>query len=428
MKKDFLLITALSFLLIMIIEASHFIKEKEAKITITNTSEKQTEKKYPFGIKSEGFNIKTDTVESGEFISEIFNNNKIPANFQNEIFEKSKEYLDVKKIKIGQVFSFYYTEKDSVEKPEYIVFEKNKTDYVVVDLSDSLKVYEEQKQITIKIREAGAEINSSLWFAMQDAGLNPLLANDLSEIYAWSVDFFGIQKGDAFKIIFEEKYVDDEFIGYGKIITAYFNHYGEDIYAIPFTQDSTESYYNINGESLRKAFLKAPLKFSRIASHFSNARRHPILKIVRPHHGVDYSAPSGTPVYALGDGVILHAGYAGASGHYIKIRHNSVYTTGYLHLSSYAKGIRAGIKVKQGQLIGFVGSTGLSTGPHLDFRVWKNGKAVNPLKIEAPPVEPVKEENKEEFLKLVEKHKPMLDAIEIVSPKDSILAANLNRK
>jgi murein DD-endopeptidase MepM/ murein hydrolase activator NlpD len=197
-------------------------------------------------------------------------------------------------------------------------------------------------------------------------------------------------------VVLDAQYVDSLFIGYGRIHAAYFRHANHDFYAVPFTQGGVESYYDLEGNSLRKAFLKAPLKFSHISSRFSNSRLHPVLKIRRPHHGIDYAAPSGTPVYAIGDGKIIKAshGYNNGGGNCIRIRHNSIYETAYLHLKGFAKGIREGMYVKQGDLIGYVGTTGLSTGPHLDFRFYKYGQAVDPLKIEAPPVEPVADSNK----------------------------------
>jgi murein DD-endopeptidase MepM/ murein hydrolase activator NlpD len=198
-------------------------------------------------------------------------------------------------------------------------------------------------------------------------------------------------------VIYDEEYVDSTSIGVKKIHTAYFQHKGEKFYAIPFVQDSSRDFYNLEGESLRRQFLKAPLRFSRISSGYSLSRMHPVLNYRRPHRGVDYAAPAGTPIHAIGDGQVIDKGYAKGAGYYIKIRHNSLYVTGYNHLSKYARGIREGVRVKQGQTIAYVGSTGYSTGPHLDFRFWKNGHPINPLKVEAPPVKPVKKENREDF-------------------------------
>jgi murein DD-endopeptidase MepM/ murein hydrolase activator NlpD len=227
-----------------------------------------------------------------------------------------------------------------------------------------------------------------------ESDASPELAIKLSQIFAWQIDFYHLQKGDNFKVIYEELFVDDKFFAIGQIRAAYFNHNGKEFYAIPFTQDSVFQYFDEDGNSLRKAFLKAPLEFGRISSRYSKSRLHPVLKTHRPHLGVDYAAPVGTPVRTTGDGFVADVGYNKGSGKFIKIKHNSVYTTMYLHLSKYAKGIKKDASVRQGQVIGYVGSTGLATGPHLDYRFFVNGSAVDPLKVELPSSHPVKPELK----------------------------------
>jgi murein DD-endopeptidase MepM/ murein hydrolase activator NlpD len=214
------------------------------------------------------------------------------------------------------------------------------------------------------------------------------------------VDFFGLRKGDRFKVIYEERFLGNQSIGIGKIFAAEFDNSGSRIFAIPMIQSEKKSYYDAAGNSLRKAFLKAPLRYSRISSGFSSGRMHPILRIIRPHYGVDYAAPVGTPVHSIGDGRIISTETEDGSGKIVRIRHNSVYSTAYMHLSSFGEGIVPGASVKQGDIVGYVGESGLSTGPHLDFRVYMNGYAVNPLRLDAPPVEPVLEENKVKFEKI----------------------------
>jgi murein DD-endopeptidase MepM/ murein hydrolase activator NlpD len=216
-------------------------------------------------------------------------------------------------------------------------------------------------------------------------------------MYAWTVDFFGLQPGDHFTVVYDELYVDTLSVGLGRIHAASFNHVGKELLAIPYMQDSVETYFDAEGNSLRRAFLKAPLRFSRISSRFSGSRLHPILKIRRPHYGVDYAAPVGTPVYAIGDGRVIMAGYQSGAGRIVKVRHNGVYTSTYMHLNGFGKGIAAGKYVMQGELLGYVGSSGLSTGPHLDFRVTRNGSPIDPLKMESPPVDPIKPENRVAF-------------------------------
>ncbi len=416
MKKG--IITAIILIAILIGAYFFYIKKTKPNNT-TKTIEKDSTEvivkpNLLYGLNIDSFSVKIGKIEDGMFLGTLFNKYNISSKLHN-IVQKCDTLFDVRHIKSGQKYSVFFANDnvpDSLKEPKLIVYEKNKVDYVVFDLRDTLNVYLGKKDVVVKVKETGGEIKSSLWFAMEDAGVKPILANDLSEIYAWSIDFFGLQKGDRFKIIYEEKFINDTSIGYGKIIASYFEHYNDSIYAIPFKQDSVLSFFDLNGNSLRKAFLKAPLKFSRISSGFTYARKHPILKIVRPHLGVDYAAPSGTPVHALGDGVVIKKVYTRGGGNYIKIKHNSVYSTGYMHLKGFAKGIKVGTRVAQGQIIGYVGMTGLATGPHLDFRVWQNGKNINPLHVDAPPVEPIKDENKASFEKVKKEYKERLDKIE----------------
>jgi murein DD-endopeptidase MepM/ murein hydrolase activator NlpD len=222
-----------------------------------------------------------------------------------------------------------------------------------------------------------------------------------------------LQKGDRFKVLYEEKVCGGEVVGIDTVRYAVFSHAGNDLPMVMFNQnDGGNIWWNEKGESMRKAFLKAPLKFSRISSGFSYARKHPVTRKVRPHTGVDYAAPKGTPVMTIGDGVVTSMKYEGAGGNTIRIRHNSVYSTAYLHLSGYAKGLKVGQRVRQGDVIGYVGSTGRSTGPHLDFRVWKNGSPINPLKMDSPPAEPLKEENMEAFSQTWQSYQHQIDVIQ----------------
>jgi murein DD-endopeptidase MepM/ murein hydrolase activator NlpD len=305
----------------------------------------------------------------------------------------SSGVFDLRKIRMGNPYKVFCT-TDTMHRVMHFIYEHTPVDYVMFSLDDSILVSRQEKQVRVQTKEASGVISSSLWNTMLDNELDPMLAFELSEIYAWSIDFFGLQEGDGFKVFYEEHYVDSNYIGLGKIHGAVFYHATEEFYAMPFVQDSIESFYDQEGNSLRKAFLKAPLRYSRISSRYSHSRFHPILKYRRPHLGVDYAAPIGTPVLAIGDGKVVKKGYAKGNGNWLKIQHNSVYATAYLHLSRYGKGIQTGSYVKQGDVIGYVGSTGLSTGPHLDFRFYKNGYPVDPLKVKAPPVKPVAEENR----------------------------------
>lgn len=338
-----------------------------------------------------------NTISPGHSLSNILSSSGADANSINNLSLIPDSILDPRKINAGNKYTIYNV-NDSAHTLRYFVYHKSKQDFVVLEfLEDTIIASIFSKPAISKKRVSGAVITSSLWNAISDSELDINLALKLSDIYAWSIDFFGLQKMDSFIVYYSELYIDNEPIGIDSIYSAIFYHANHPYYAIYFEKEDIKGYWDLEGNSLRKAFLKAPLSFSRISSHFTYARKHPIYKTVRPHTGVDYAAPAGTPVMSIGDGVVIAKGYKGGGGNTIKIRHNSVYTTAYLHLSKFASNIKEGTHVSQGQVIGYVGSTGSSTGPHLDFRVWKNGEPINPLKLESPPVEPIPDNLKAEF-------------------------------
>ena len=338
-----------------------------------------------------------NTISPGYSLSNILLSSGADANSINNLNLIPDSILNPRKINAGNKYTIYNV-NDSAHTLRYFVYHKSKQDFVVLEfLEDTIIASIFSKPAISKKRVSGAVITSSLWNAISDSELDINLALKLSDIYAWSIDFFGLQKMDSFIVYYSELYIDNEPIGIDSIYSAIFYHANHPYYAIYFEKEDIKGYWDLEGNSLRKAFLKAPLSFSRISSHFTYARKHPIYKTVRPHTGVDYAAPAGTPVMSIGDGVVIAKGYKGGGGNTIKIRHNSVYTTAYLHLSKFASNIKEGTHVSQGQVIGYVGSTGSSTGPHLDFRVWKNGEPINPLKLESPPVEPIPDNLKAEF-------------------------------
>ncbi len=360
-----------------------------------------------YGIPSDGMRVEKGTIKSGDFFGELMLERGVSNNTLQGVLEASKGVFDIRMIKVGNGYEFYYgsgagntlsVRQNGGEAPLYFVYERDALSHVVFGLGDSLFVRVVEKQIERVKRFAEVTVNSSLWNDVSDAGASPLLALKLSDIYAWTIDFFSLQRGDSFKVVYEELSYNGEFIDIGDVWYSEFTHNGKCFTSVRFQDgDKGNIYWNEEGESLRKAFLKAPLSFKRISSKFTYRRKHPVYGGYRPHTGVDYAAPTGTPVMSIGDGVVISKGWGGGGGNTVKIRHNSVYTTAYLHLSRYAKGLKKGDRVKQGQVIGYVGSTGASTGPHLDFRVWKNGTPVDPLKLESPSVEPVSKENKEAF-------------------------------
>lgn len=354
------------------------------------------EPRIEYGIVVDSFYVVKDLVKANENLSTILMNYSTSMITIEQLVTTAAGIFDVRKIRTGNKYTILCS-NDSLKKAQYFIYESNPTEYVVFEMGDSLHVHIGQKEVEVRIKTASNKIASSLWNAMSEIKASPNLTIALSEIYAWTIDFYAIQKGDNFTAIYEELFVEGESIGLGNILSARFNSNGKDNFAFRFEQDNRTDYFDEKGQSLRRAFLKAPLKFSRISSHFSNSRLHPVLRIRRPHHGVDYAAPKGTPVHSIGNGTVIEARYAGGAGRMIKIKHNSTYSTAYLHLSGYAKGINRGSHVQQGQVIGYVGSSGLSTGPHLDFRFYKNGSPIDPLKVESPPALPVKKELTDSF-------------------------------
>ena len=351
-----------------------------------------------YGIPVDSFLISSGRIKRNQFLADIFRKLKIPYEKTQIIIQNNLSDFDFRKVKAGTTYQVFRS-KTNPDSVRYFVYVEDPVNYYVFDFGNIPSLRHKKKKVRSELKMTSGIIHTSLWQTMMDQDLSPELALELSEIYAWTIDFFGLQNGDRFKILYEEQFVDSVTLGVDRILAASFNNEGKTYYAVPFKQDGKEDYFDEEGNSLRKAFLKAPLRFSHISSRFSNSRFHPILKIRRPHHGVDYAAPTGTPVHAIGDGKVIAAGYNGQSGNRVKIRHNSIYTTAYAHLSRYGKGIHTGVIVTQGQVIGYVGKTGLATGPHLDFRFYKYGKPVDPLKVKAPSVAPVKEENRSLYLK-----------------------------
>lgn len=360
---------------------------------------KEIEHQYYCEICVDTLDVVEGKVQKNDILSKILQKEGVSYNVVHEIAMNKRDVFDTRKIKVGSNYAFLMT-RDSVPQPIYWIYEIDRTSYAVFGLTDSLPAWRYEKQVTERIAHVGVEIQSSLWNALSDAGCDPSLTLELSDIYAWTVDFFGIQSGDSCKAIYKEYIIEGDSVPYrtGDVLAAYLKNGGEGHYAFFYEQGGRGDYYDDKGQSLRKAFLKAPLNYRRISSKFSNGRMHPIYHVVRPHHGVDYAAPAGTPVQSIGDGTVIAKGWdKKGGGNYLKIKHNSTYTTTYMHLKGFAKGVAQGSKVKQGQTIGYVGSTGASTGPHLDFRLQKNGTYIDPLKFKSPSSDPVKKDNMDDY-------------------------------
>ena len=372
--------------------------KESASGPVTASNEEEIQHVYYYGICADTLDLNEYRVKRGETPSSIFSRFGFSASETGRIIQMASAVFNPRRLQAGASY-FTLNRRDSAATVCAVIFAKSRLDYAVIDWSgDSLRAYEFKKPVVYKRQYAEGTITSSLWDAMISSGANPVLAMDLANLYAWQIDFFDVQPGDSYQVLYDVAYVDDTVaLGINDIRSAIFTHQGKVFPAIPFVQDSVRMFFDTSGNSLRKAFLKAPLDYYRISSKFSNARFHPILKRYRPHHGVDYAAPTGTPVKSIGDGKVIARKYDRGGGNTVKIRHNSTYTTVYMHLSRFGKDIAVGTRVHQGQVIGYVGSTGLSTGPHLDFRVYKNGRAINPLTMEAPPDVPVKSELRPAF-------------------------------
>jgi murein DD-endopeptidase MepM/ murein hydrolase activator NlpD len=400
MKNKWLIAIILAVLALALILTFRYLT-KTPYITPEDEEVYDPEPLTKYGIPVDSLIMFDGVVLPRETLSNILTRYGVSLSSVDLIARRSHGVFDLRRIRAGNNYSVLCL-NDSLQTVKYFIYEETPTSFIVFSLADSVYVYAGRKEIERRLKKTSGVIESSLWHAMIESGNNPQLVLELSDIYAWTIDFFGIRRGDYFKVIYEDLYVEDQPIGVGKILAAHFRNSGNDFFAFYYVQDDEGDYFDEEANSLRKTFLKAPLRYSRISSGFSHRRLHPIHRVYRPHHGVDYAAPTGTPVMAIGDGTVTIARYRGANGNMVEIRHNSINKTQYLHLSRYGKGIREGVKVKQGQIIGYVGSTGTSTGPHLDFRFYEHGRPVNPLTVKSPPAEPVKEKYREGYMVLAD--------------------------
>ena len=387
--------------------------EKAARRQRTAEAEPQNDSIPALGFWVEDYQLESTTVQNGETFSGAMGRLGMGAQDVYNLVQESSDVFDVRKFRAGNRMDAYFS-GDSLERHlEYVVYINDRVKSTIFKCRDSLAAWTYEKPIIVRDRYADITIEESLWNDMIKAGASPLLIVDLSEVYEWTVDFFTMREGDRFRVFYTEKVVDGEVFAIDRIQYSLYNRGSYEINAIYYDQgDGGNKYWNEKGESLRKAFLKAPLKYSRVSSKFTYHRKHPIYGTDRPHTGVDYAAPSGTPVRTIGDGTVVSAGWGGGGGNTIKIKHNGIYTTMYMHLKSFAKGIKAGAKVHQGDIIGYVGSTGASTGPHLDFRVWKNGTPIDPLKMESPSTDPIHKEHIPALDSLYKTFRAQIDSIE----------------
>ena len=394
MKKWFGILVMGTALLFML---TNINKDKKA-VEKLEVIQEIAEPSYEYNILVDSFNVIKGSVKRGQTMGEILYLNHIDHFEINKIVEKSKGIFDVRRVNTGKKYTVICA-SDSTKKAQYFIYEIDATNYVVFDLRGEIDVYKGKKPVTVKLKTASGIIKSSLWLTMEEQKLSPKLTAELSTIYAWTIDFFKIQKNDGFRVYYEDKYIDGQYIGIGRLLAAEFTHKGQDFYSFYYKENENfGDYYDEQGKTLRKAFLMAPVDYKRISSRYSKRRKHPVTGRWKGHFGTDYAAEKGTPIWSTANGTIIAATYTKNNGNYVKVRHNGTYTTQYLHMSKIKPGIRKGVFVKQGDIIGYVGSTGLATGPHVCYRFWKNDKQVDPFKQKLPPGDPIKKENREAYM------------------------------
>ncbi|WP_418602320.1 peptidoglycan DD-metalloendopeptidase family protein [Hwangdonia sp.] len=370
---------------------------------------------YEFGFNLNDYTVKRDTIKKGDTFGVILEQNNIGYPKIFHIAEKAKDTFDIRRLQVGKPYTMLFS-KDSLEVPESFIYQPTKEEYVVINFKDSIHAFKSRKPITYVEKTLSGVITSSISETLDEKGISAVLTNKLADdIYAWTIDFRRLQKGDRFKVIYTDKYIDDSIYGgIHDVKAAYFEHNKEPFYAFQFETDSTKGiidYFNHEAKNLRRAFLKSPIKFGRLSSRYNLKRRIAYYGYkIRPHRGTDFAAPVGTPIMATANGTVTASTRRGGNGKYVKIRHNATYETQYLHMSKRL--VKVGQFVKQGDIIGRVGMTGNTGGPHVCYRFWKNGKEVDPFKQKLPEAKPISDSLKFQFLEYIKPIKYKLDNIQ----------------
>ncbi|WP_373511640.1 peptidoglycan DD-metalloendopeptidase family protein [Persicitalea sp.] len=424
-RRLILFAAVVSLLLFAAAQAFLFDFSGVVSIPKTEVSVAQNEPPAPviYGIVTDSLEVRKGVVEPGETISTLLGDYNIGLSRVHALSEKAKDVYDLRRMRAKRPYTLLYA-RDASRTARYFIYEPNATEYVIYDLRDSLCVTLCQRRVDVVEREIIGQIRGSLYKSILNAGGSARLVDQLADIYAWRLDLNRVQPGDSFKLIFESRQIDGKTIADGQLKGAYIQHSGEPLYAIALDQGKGVTYFDQDGKSFKKAFLKEPVEFSRISSRYTQRRFHPVQRRFKPHLGTDYAARRGTPIRTVGDGVVVEASRSRGNGNYVKIRHDKTYTTQYLHMSKFAKGIRRGARVSMGQTIGYVGSTGLSTGPHLCYRFWKNGQQVDALKVKLPLAEPVREEYQDVFLAKKDSIIERMEAMDARQTRADLLAAH----
>lgn len=379
-----------------------------------------------YGLPKDSFTIVEGRIRRNQSISELL----LPYNVTHEdiykLAEKSRDIYNVNRIRAGNPYTLFLKD-DSIKTASRLIYEPDEREYIVFHISqkDSFKAERVVRKSEYVEKTLEGVIDESLSVTITNSGGTHELTNRFVDIFAWQIDFFRLQKGDWFKVLYEEEQIEGKPVGIHRIKSIYFNHFNNNFWAFAYDQGEGLDYFDERGNSLRKALLKYPLEFTRISSRYTLSRYHPVQKRWKSHKGTDLVAPTGTPIRSVGEGIVEEARYARYNGNFVKIRHNATYTTQYLHMSKIATGVRPGVKVKSGQVIGFVGSTGLATGPHLCYRFWKNGVQVDALNVELPPSQPIFKDHKEPYKVVMDSLMLQLDIPEISADSTTItLEAN----
>jgi len=389
-------------------------KTNEEEIIVPKAKPKLVE----FGFKIHDFNIVNDTIKSGDTFGSLLEKQNLDGRKVYDIVAKVKDTFDVRSIRIGKPFTILRS-KDRTNKIQVLIYQPDRLNFYVIDFRDSIIVYKKAKPLTFKTRTIAGALNGSLSETLQNLKVDPALAPRIAKIYAWSIDFFKLKKGDKFALKFTERYINDTiYDGVDSLKAAFFEYKGKKVYAFPFAPDANikkQQYFDEEGKTLKNFFLKAPLKFVNITSRFAKNRFHPVQLIWKAHKGTDYAAPTGTPIMTTAAGVVEQAGFTTGNGNFVKVKHDKTYSTQYLHMSKIL--VRRGQRVTQGQVIGKVGSTGLATGPHVCYRFWRNGVQVDALRLNLPTSTPMDSKYRQKYMEYMNPLKRELDSVSAASKK-----------
>jgi murein DD-endopeptidase MepM/ murein hydrolase activator NlpD len=370
-----------------------------------------------YGFVLDNYEVTEAKVGKNEFLSDLLVKHKVSYQQIELLVNKAKAVFDVRKIQTGKSYMIL-SSKDGEKKAQYFIYEPSPFRYVVYELTGETDAKTVERPVDVLVKENSGVVTSSLWNAIVDNGMTYGVAAKMEEVLAWSLDFHQIRKGDRFKLVYEEQFIEGELVGIGRIHAAYFKNGSKEFNAYYYEDEKHKGYFDAEGRPMKKAFLQAPVQFSRISSPYNLKRFHPILRRVKAHLGTDYAAPYGTPILAVASGTVVKAEVSGGNGRYVKLRHDKVYETQYLHMQKFAAGIRPGVRVNQGDVIGYVGSTGLATGPHVCFRFWKNGQQVDHRRENLPPPNPMTGESLEAFKKVQSELQAKLEKIEFAEVAD----------